>query len=292
MSWVQIKLEQNHMNTTFDLAVSCVDSRARAAEQVLREAHREITRIENELSEFLRGSPVYELNQSSAFYPVPVTQCVRELLKIAASLRDRSEGAFDPLCKSVRTTGSFRGSVVVSEDGKTFFKTEDGVRLGFGAIGKGYALDKVRVLLEQNGFTDYLLSAGGSSILLSGFASPGQHWTWAWSWKKDEGGAYLGKRFAHASGRPIALGVSGTMEQGEHIVGSASAGKAKSLSALVAHGSAARADALSTALFVLGWERLELLRDPLQPTALALIDTEENLSWNGDFQEAWGPACS
>ena len=34
MSWVQIALDQNHMNTTFELKISCEESRALAAESV------------------------------------------------------------------------------------------------------------------------------------------------------------------------------------------------------------------------------------------------------------------
>ncbi|MGZ3672321.1 MAG: FAD:protein FMN transferase, partial [Bdellovibrionota bacterium] len=214
MSWVQVRLDQNHMATTFELHVSCDEARARAAEAVLRHAHREIARLENELSEFREGSPVFGLNRARAFEPVRITNSVRDLLQLAESLRGKSQGAFNPLCKSAPG----KGAVLIAADGKHFFKTEDGVRLGFGAIGKGYALDQVKLLLVREGFSDYLLSAGGSSILLSGFAAPETPWTWAWSWKKDADGAYRGKRFAHASGRPVALGVSGTLEQGEHIL--------------------------------------------------------------------------
>jgi thiamine biosynthesis lipoprotein ApbE len=284
MSWVEICLEQNHMATTFEFHVSCEEERAFAAETVLSEAHREVTRLENELSEFKLESPVARLNQAVAYEPVPITTAVRELLQIAESMRLKSKGTFNPLWRSQGKPGA----VLISGGGNTFFKTENGTHLGFGAIGKGYALDHVRLLLEREGFRDYLLSAGGSSVLLSGFAGPETPWRWAWSWKKDSDGAYLGRRFTHSTGRTIALGVSGLLEQGSHIMGEGNS----SLSALVAHGSAARADALSTALFVSGWQDVERLRDPLQPMPLAWIDTEENLSWNGDFEACWGSPCS
>ncbi len=280
---MQICLEQNHMNTTFELVVSCETSRERAAEATLVEAHRLIARLEGELSEFRPDSPVARLNAARAYEPVPLTAHVRELLAIAEAERARSEGAFDPLWRS-----RDRGAVLVSEHGRSFFKTTDGTHLGFGAIGKGFALDRVRLLLERDGFTDYLLSAGGSSVLLSGFAGPEEPWRWAWSWRKDAAGDCRGRRFVHMTGLTIALGVSGTMEQGAHIAGAAAGA---SLSALVAHPSAARADALSTALFVKGWRDLESLRDPLQPVPLAWIDTDENVHWNGDFQACWGAPC-
>jgi thiamine biosynthesis lipoprotein len=285
MPRVEIRLEQNHMNTTFELHVSCEESRTGAAEAALLEAHGEISRLEDELSEFRAASPVARLNRAPAFEPVPLTASVRELLRISETVRVGSNGAFNPLWRSTDP-----GAVLLTADGQSFFRTTEGTHLGFGAIGKGYALDRVRVMLERNGFSDYLLSAGGSSVLMSGFAAPGVPWRWAWSWKKDESGNYLGRRFTHVTGRTIALGVSGLMEQGRHIAHGEE--PCESLSALVAHASAARADALSTALFVSGWRDIERLRDPLEPTPLAWIDVEENLRWNGDFQACWGSPCS
>jgi thiamine biosynthesis lipoprotein len=285
MKRVEIRLDQNHMNTTFELRVSCEAARVRAAETTLAEAHREIARLEDELSEFREASPVACLNRARALEPVPLTGAVRDLLRIAEQLRSSTRGAFNPLWRS----RGLNPGVLISEHGRSFFKTTDGTHLGFGAIGKGFALDRVRLLLEREGFTDYLLSAGGSSVLLSGFAAPGTPWNWAWSWKKARDGSLLGRRFSHETGRTIALGVSGEMEQGKHIADACGT----SLSALVAHASAARADALSTALFVRGWnEELENLRDPLQPTPLAWVDKDEILRWNGDFQSCWGSPCS
>jgi thiamine biosynthesis lipoprotein ApbE len=285
MSWVQVNIGQNHMATTFDLKISCLETRARAAQSVLEQAHQEIGQLEDELSEFREASPVAQLNRAKAFEPVSITASVRELLAIGEALRVQTRGAFDPLWRS-RAHG---GAVLLDADGKHFFKTINTVSLGFGAIGKGYALDRVKLLLAREGFTDYLLSAGGSSIQISGFAGPGTPWRWAWSWKKGAGGDYLGRRFAHASGSPIALGVSGILEQGRHI--STAVAECGSVSALVAHASAARADALSTALFARGWGDLETLGDPIHPTPIAWIDDQENLQWNGDFQQQWGSPC-
>jgi thiamine biosynthesis lipoprotein ApbE len=285
MSWVQIQLDQNHMATNFEFRVSCDAARTRAAELALSDAHQTISRLEDELSEFRESSPVFQLNQAEAFITIPITENIRLLWDLAEAAKLKSDGGFNPLCKS----RDILGEVKIARGGKCFYKTSPGTHLSFGAIGKGFALDRARVVLEQAGFSDYLLSAGGSSVLISGFAAPRTPWKWAWSWKKDEHGENCGKRFVHTTGHPIALGVSGTMEQGNHILGKQ---KQKSLSALVAHASAAKADALSTALFVNGWENIGGLHDPLHAMPLAWMDTEENLHWNGDFQRLWGSPCS
>ncbi|MGZ3694530.1 MAG: FAD:protein FMN transferase [Bdellovibrionota bacterium] len=288
MSCVQIRLDQNHMATTFEFRVSCDPARGLAAERAMSDAHRVVALLEGELSEFRESSPVYKLNHAEALVAVPITESVKELWDLAVREKARTKGAFNPLCKSKNKSGEIR----LSADGKGLFKTERDTHLSFGAIGKGFALDRARLVLEREGFTDYLLTAGGSSVLISGFAAPRTPWSWAWSWKKDvlNADVYRGKKFVHASGKAIALGVSGTMEQGEHILSNGE--RLNSLSALVAHSSAARADALSTALFVSGWKDISALQDPLQIMPLAWMDKEENIQWNGDFQNLWGSPCS
>jgi thiamine biosynthesis lipoprotein ApbE len=60
-------------------------------------------------------------------------------------------------------------------------------------------------------------------------------------------------------------------------------------SALVAHPSATWADALSTALFVSGWEDSMKRFEALAPApALAVIDESGTPRWNGLFQNLWG----
>jgi thiamine biosynthesis lipoprotein len=288
MSWFHARHDRNHMATTFEFLVSCPKEMARQAGQALEEAHREIARLERQLSEFLPESPVSLLNSRPPGTWIPLTPAVSEVLALASAMNEKSGGAFDPLSKS----SGRGGEIHLSRCGKFFHRIGGGTRLGFGAIGKGYALDKARIILEREGFSDFLLSAGGSSIVLSGFSGPGTPWSWAWSWEKT-GDKYGGRRVQHRSGSSIALGVSGFLEQGEHIVNPAGGRPATGTgSALVAHPSAASADALSTALFVRGWEGAERYHDRLHPTPMALIEADGTARWNGDFQSTWGPACA
>lgn len=61
------------------------------------------------------------------------------------------------------------------------------------------------------------------------------------------------------------------------------------LSVLVGHPQAADADALSTALFVGGWDQaIENLKSQPQEIALAQIDARGAPRWNGIFQKYWG----
>jgi hypothetical protein len=97
-------------------------------------------------------------------------------------------------------------------------------------------------------------------------------------------------RLAHRTGRPVALGISGTHEKGDHILGrEVSAGPAPA-SSLAAFASAADADAWSTALFLADFEEgLAWLQDwPGPAPAIARIEADETPRWNGVFQQLWG----
>ncbi len=291
--WVHVRLAQNHMATTFKLTISCERSDAHRADSVLMDCHALIDKIETELSEYIPTSPIYRLNHSEPGTSVPISMTVFEVLERSEALRKLSAGAFSCTAKSVNVQ-SGQSTELIKWTRESVQRTDPGVHVGFGAIGKGYALDQVRKLIEQNGFTDFLLDGGGSSMFFSGFSAPGEPWDWAWSWERSEQGERLGLKFQHSTGRPIAIGVSGTEVKGNHILDPRSKGPEvevpnKLQSALVACTSATDADALSTALFVSGWEEsMPNFAQLTQAPAMAAIDRQKVPYWNGVFQSIWG----
>lgn len=282
------------MATTFELRVSCERARAQVAERVLEAAHLLIARLERELSEFLPESGVHSLNSAAPLLPVPVSPSALELLERSERTRERTEGRFSCLAKSspdaLAALGAGTPLLAWDPSRGLAWRLHEGARVGFGAIGKGYALDQVRSLLEREGFRDFLLVAGGSSLVFSGFAAPGVPWSWGWSWGSDAEGSALGISFKHWSGETLAVGVSGTHEKGAHILDARTGDPVEGpLTALVAHPSAAEADALSTALFASGWdEGARILGTALVPPAAAVIGRNGIPRWNGLFQKEWG----
>jgi FAD:protein FMN transferase len=270
---------ERHMATDVILSIYCEPQKVFTAKKALESAFGKIHQLEKMISEFHLASPVYKLNRSRGDEKIPISPELFDLLNLSFMLRKKTERAFDPLWRS-------KGQGNIEWDQNAFWRSNEETILGFGAIGKGYILDKVRLDLANFGMENFILNAGGSSIILSGFAK-NRPLDWAWSWQKYNN-EYLGKKFFHNNGKVVALGVSGTMEQGFHILDSKGESANESLSALVAHPSAAVADALSTALFVKGWDFFEKLRDPLHEMPMALVDKNLNLYWNGDFKNYWG----
>ncbi|MCB0404242.1 MAG: FAD:protein FMN transferase [Bdellovibrionales bacterium] len=284
MRLIHVKASQNHMATTFHFVVSCEQRRESTAMAALYEGQRLVARLETELSEFLPSSPVFKLNHGPTGTRVRFSPRGFHLLRQALFFGELTHGAFNCLAKS-------RGRAPRLEcnaDTLEVWATEGGTHLSFGAIGKGYALDQVRGLLALQDFRNFVLSAGGSSVILSGYAYPREPWRWGWSWER-EAGEPLGLSFEHCSGRPIAIGISGTQEQGEHILGRSDK---RAKSALFAGETAAEADALSTALFVAGWDRQSLFSDPLRrEPVLGILESDGTIRWNRCFEALWGPAA-
>lgn len=275
------------MNTTFDFTLSVASGALAHAQEVLLESHRRVEQLERELSEFLAGSPVSQLNAAAPEQRISVPRSVLSLLEQGSELGSLSGGAFDYAVKGAReAVPSFAWDV---ERGEAWRRGPN-EKLSFAAIGKGYALDEVRCVLEREGFADYVLSAGGSSLVFSGFQAERQPWEFAWAWQRGLDGKLGGTHLHHTLGRPMAVGVSGTLEQGCHLVDPRTALPSTACkSAFVAASKATDADALSTALFVSGWEignaSLEKRREF---TAAAIVDGSGMAWWNRQFEKVWG----
>jgi thiamine biosynthesis lipoprotein ApbE len=277
------------MATTFEFRVSCTIDQSDRADDALSVAHEKVAQLETELSVVLEASPVFQLNHARPFQKIPFTPAGIELLKESERIHALSGSAFNHLAK---TRGETRNAVEFDEPTRMVWRTHSEVWLGFGAIGKGYALDWAAEIIENEKFRDYVLSAGGSSLLFSGFSAPDSAWSWGWSWKKNERGENLGIPLSHSSGKKIALGISGLHEKGNHIIASTASPTRRPRSALVSHASAASADALSTALFVAGWESGNDFLKNTQADGAALIDPEEIPHWNAGFQKLFGALAS
>jgi thiamine biosynthesis lipoprotein len=146
-------------------------------------------------------------------------------------------------------------------DGRTIEFAHPELQINFGAIGKGYALDRAAEVMIASGVDDFLLHGGKSSVLAHGdHAAGGQHAGWLVAVGDP---LHPDRRLAQVRVRNRALGTSSTTYQffrhrGRrygHILDPRSGWPAEGvLQATVLAPTATLADALSTAFFVLGWE--------------------------------------
>ncbi len=247
--------------------------------------------LEKQLSFFRATSEISRINRLAAAEPVEVEPGLFALLETSLRISHQTDGAFDITAAPLWQVWGFsrRAGRLPSEDeieearrrvGHQLVELDPerrivrfrkpGVELNLGSIGKGFALDRCGERLEAAGIADFLFHGGLSSLLARGerlddrpiplSSSPRGADSRGWS----VGVAHPlrpGVRLAELRLVDRALATSGSgvqffRHQGQrygHILDPRTGHPAEgTLSVTVLAPTAAEADALSTALFVLG----------------------------------------
>lgn len=236
-----------------------------------------VDELEEQMSIYRAHSELSRLNARAALERVTVERRLYSLLRQGVELSKELGGAFDPTagrlvalwrrCRQERrlpATGELeealgrRGcdEVEFDDQAETIRFRRPGIELNLNAIGKGYALDRAAEIL---GSGDWLMHGGHSSLLARGSLAGNSGWPialrhplipnrpWGTLLLKDRGMSTSGsgvqffrvggRRYGHLLDPRIGWPVEGML----------------SVTALAP--TAARAEALSTAFFVLGVEK-------------------------------------
>ncbi|MEL6304242.1 MAG: FAD:protein FMN transferase, partial [Bacteroidota bacterium] len=162
----------------------------------INEAVAEIQRIEKLISSWDADSETSEINKNAGIRPVRVSQELFELIERALALSKVTDGAFDITYASLDRVWRFDGSmttmpteseiarsvakigydkVTLNSATHSVYLTEKGMRIGFGAIGKGYAADKAKALLMSKEVKAGIINASGD-LTTWGTKSNGENW--------------------------------------------------------------------------------------------------------------------
>lgn len=138
----------------------------------------EISRIDAWLSCFRHDSETSRINQADAGVPLRIDHELTDLLAVCAAAWQTLDGAFDPVAGSRGDDGQplTWADLEFLPSRRRLTKLASGVRLDFGAVGKGYALDRARRILLAAGVERALLNAGGSSQLAMGSPADSGGW--------------------------------------------------------------------------------------------------------------------
>jgi thiamine biosynthesis lipoprotein len=228
------------------------------------EALRAIAEAETRLSAYRPDAALYQLNERlrDASGSADVPGWLGHFLRYAMLLSEQTGGAFDP---TLGDRDAVFFSPLLSEGDLSLQATQSvttsrpGVRFDPGAIGKGYGLDRAKEVLQEAGIRNALLHGGTSSVVAMGGEPGGGTWRVAIaSPEKDE--------------PPLAtwhlqdgdtLGVSANYERATHILDPRTKKPIpeKRLTAVLVPLQATLADALSTALLVVGEAGQDQLRE-------------------------------
>ncbi len=218
------------------------------AAQAAQAAFAMADRLETLLSRFTEQSEISAIAALQPGEQLRLSEPVFTCLETAVALERFTRGAFALTATAVRAPGEPPPDWSLNRDALTIACRRGRLAFDLGAIGKGFALDRMAEELAEWECPPWLLIAGGSSVL-AGAPPPG---TPGWEARLEEGGSV--RRCWLAQG---ALGGSGVGMQGLHILdprtGASAPRRARAWAR--AH-SAAEADALSTAAMVLGEDEL------------------------------------
>lgn len=153
--------------------------------------------IEAKLSHWRESSEVSRFNKAPAKTEVPVSRETAELVAFGEEIRRISGGAFDiRVAKEVAARGFGpsaldridRGEASVSEirvqmdppkdpqkNTASLMKDKAGTAMDLSAYVKGYAVDRIGVLLDKKGVTNYLIEVGGE-LKARGINKKGKPW--------------------------------------------------------------------------------------------------------------------
>lgn len=246
------RFEHEAMATTFELRI-VTDDRQYAG-QAAAECFAQLDRLEALLSRYREGSDIACINRLAPGETFRVAADTLDCLQIAALASEWTGGAFDPgmgfqtdQLRQGLPLPARRGHVLFDPEGFAVRVVDAPVSLDLGAIGKGFALDKLAGILGEWHLDRALLIAGGSSLLALDGPAVGRGWE-----------IKLADSTAELVLRHRALGASGTSVKGPHIFDPLSGQSASGcIRAWALAETAAMADALSTAFMVLSTTEVE-----------------------------------
>jgi len=294
------------MGSRFDITVVAEDKDQ--ADSYIDIAVSEIKRIEALISSWDSNSQTSLINRNAGIKSVVVDKELFELIERALKISNLTNGAFDISYASMDKIWVFDGSMTEmpskesikesiskvgyqniqldKEDYSIFLKLK-GMKIGFGAIGKGYAADKAKSLLLEHGVKAGIINASGD-LNAWGTKPNGDDWMVAIvnPLNKD-------KVFSWFPVVNSAVVTSGNYEkyvilEGQlysHIIDPRTGYPSKGvLSASVFTKNAELADALATSIFVMGVETGLNLINQLNDVECIIIDGNNKIHTSNNIE--------
>lgn len=270
-----VKANRVMMDTVVSIHLFLPPGRSRsAAQDALEAVWRRIAALDSLFSNYREDNEVAMLNRLAHTVPVMVSARMYAVLRKAVEVDSLSKGAFDISVGGLTAAWGFGRQPAVPPDevlqkaregvgrGMVQFNTVDSTlvlphaatRIDLGGIAKGAIIDVACRMLQEAGFRDYLVDAGGDLRMQSSRLTAGQRHIWITHPRRD--GFFA--RFRQDTGAVATTGdYERYFEQNgkkyHHVINPFTGYPArKAISATVLAQDAMTADALATALFILG----------------------------------------
>ena len=262
----------------------------------------EIQRIEKLLTTYSDDSQTNEINRNAGIKPVKVDQEVFNLIARSIKISDLTQGAFDITYGSIdKSLWNFDvnmkslpdaetakkavrlinyKNIMLDSSNYTVFLREEGMRIGFGGIGKGYAADRAKMVMKDNGCESGIVNASGD-LTVWGTQPDGSDWTVGVVNPNVKGEA-----FSYMSVTGLAIATSGNYEKYAVIDGKKYSHTINPKTGLPVSGiksvtiitkSAEVADAMATPVMIMGIDTGMDLINQLKDIEAIIIDDNNNI---------------
>ena len=261
--------------------------------------------VDNSLSPFNKKSIITAVNENR---DVQVDDDFVRVFTLAQQVYDDTDGAFDitiaplvnawgfgfrkgdfPTPAEVDSMLTFVGMEKVKLVGRKIVKADPRIMLDCSAIAKGYAVDKIALMLKRKGVNNFLVEVGGE-IVAAGTNPNGKEWSIGVTKPVDDSLSVNADLQMIMSITDCALATSGNyrnyyVKKGRkyaHTINPKTGYPAESnaLSATIVAPSCAEADAYATACMVVGKEKaLQILRKQADKKHIIIYDNNGNTAW-------------
>jgi thiamine biosynthesis lipoprotein len=285
-------------------AFTAVHTSEKQAQVAIDKGIAEVKRIEALISSWSSTSETTLINKNAGIRPVKVSQELFDLIFRSKKISEISNGYFDISFASIDKVWKFNGAmtaipsnealktsvakinyqnIILDREKQTVFLKETGMKIGFGAIGKGYAADKAKALMQAEGITSGVVNAGGD-LISWGTRPDGKPWSVGIADPEDKKNI-----ISWLNVSDLAVVTSGNYERYVEIDGKKychiinpktgwPVAGIKSVTILTANAEAA--DALATTVFVLGTKEGLKLIDHLQGVECIIVDDKNEMLYS------------
>jgi thiamine biosynthesis lipoprotein len=288
--------------------ISVVASSEEEGVEYIDMAVAEIERIEQLISSWRPDSETSKINEAAGNHSVPVSGELFAFLKRCLQLSKVTSGAFDISYAAMDRIWKFDGSmiqmpapeevsasvknvgyrnIILDEEKQSVFLKKKGMKIGFGAIGKGYSADQAKKLLVNAGVKGGIINASGDLAVwgeqpdgkpwMAGITNPlNKNKVFSWFPIKNRAVVTSGdyEKFVMLDGKRYS-----------HIIDPRTGYPTHGLVSVTVFAPMAElADALSTALFVMGSDAGIDLVQQIDGVDCVMVTTEGEILKSGNIQ--------
>lgn len=290
------------MGNRFEISVVAGDDEKEMAESQIDLAVEEIQRIEKLLTTYSEDSQTNLVNRMAGLEPVEVDREMFDLVKRSIRISELTQGAFDitygsvdkklwnfdrnmtslpdeDMAKKMVRLINYR-HIILDEENSRIFLQEPGMRIGFGGIGKGYAAERAKRVLQAAGVSSGIVNAAGD-LVTWGLQPDGKPWTIGIA---SPDAAHL--PFSYMNISDMAVATSGNYEKYVMIGGKRYSHTIDPKTGLPVHGiksvtivcpNAEIADAMATPVMIMGREVGLDMINQMKGIACLIIDEQNRL---------------